>query len=162
MHDLAPSWSDPLTKLHETIQTTLPIEEAFAFIADFSNASLWDPGVVTSEPVRPGPAALGARYRLGVRMRGRVALMEYRVTTFEPPTRVVLTVAGSGVSAVDDIRFARTATGTTIDYTADIRLGGWMRLVQPFLGGAFAKIASEALGGMQAALDERAASGSRV
>ena len=30
-----------------------------------------------------------------------------------------------------------------------------MRLVQPFVGGAFEKIAKDALGGMQRALDER-------
>jgi hypothetical protein len=47
--------------------------------------------------------------------------------------------------------------GTRIDYTADIRLGGLMRLAQPFVGGAFAKIARDALDGMQRALDARAA-----
>jgi hypothetical protein len=63
---------------------------------------------------------------IDVRMRGRVAPMEYRITTYEPSARVVLTGEGSGVSAVDEIRFApRTdGTGTAIDYTADIRLGG--------------------------------------
>lgn len=145
-----------MTKLHERIETTLPIEETFAFIADFANSSRWDPGVATSERIDAGPVGIGARYRLGVRMRGRVAPMEYRITTFEPPTRVVLTGEGSGVSAVDEIVFEETATGTAIDYTADIRLGGWMRLVQPFAGGAFEKIARDALGGMQQALDERA------
>ena len=146
-----------MTKLHERIQTTLPIEETFAFIADFANSSRWDPGVATSERIDAGPVALGARYDLGVRMRGKVAPMEYRITTFEPPTRVILTGEGSGVSAVDEIKFEKTATGTTIDYTADIRLGGWMRLAQPFVGGAFEKIAKDALGGMQQALDARAA-----
>ena len=146
-----------MTKLHERIHTTLPIEDTFAFIADFANSSSWDPGVATSKRIDAGPVGLDARYDLGVRMRGKVAPMEYRITTFEPPTRVVLTGEGSGVSAVDEIRFEKTATGTSIDYTADIRLGGWMRLAQPFVGGAFEKIAKDALGGMQKALDERAA-----
>ena len=143
-----------MTKLHERIETALPIEEAFSFIADFANSSRWDPGVATSERIDAGPVGLGARYRLGVRMRGKVAPMEYRITRYEAPTRVVLTGEGSGVSAVDEIRFDRTATGTAIDYTADIRLGGWMRMVQPFVGGAFEKIAKDALGGMQRTLDE--------
>ena len=145
-----------MTKLHEQIHTTLPIDETFSFIADFANSSRWDPGVATSERIDAGPVGLGARYRLGVRMAGRVAPMEYRITTFEPPARVVLTGEGSNVSAVDDIRFEATSTGTTIDYTADIRLGGWMRLIEPFVGGTFEKIAKDALGGMQRALDERA------
>jgi carbon monoxide dehydrogenase subunit G len=146
-----------MTRLRETIETPLPIGDAFAFIADFANSSRWDPGVASSERIDAGPVGLGARYRLGVRMRGRVAPMEYRITTYEPPTRVVLTGEGSNVSAVDEIRFEATPSGgTAIDYTADINLGGWMRLVQPFVGGAFEKIAKDALGGMQRALDERA------
>jgi carbon monoxide dehydrogenase subunit G len=145
-----------MTRLHEIIETPLPVDEAFAFVADFANAQHWDPGVATSERIDEGPVGLGARYRLGVRMRGRVAPMEYRITTWEPTSRVVLTGEGSNVSAVDEIRFEPAGSGTRIDYTADIRLGGWMRLAQPFAGGAFRKIATDALGGMQRALDERA------
>jgi carbon monoxide dehydrogenase subunit G len=145
-----------MTRLHEIIETPLPVDEAFAFVADFANAQHWDPGVATSERADAGPVGLGARYRLGVRMRGRVAPMEYRITTWEPTSRVVLTGEGSNVSAVDEIRFEPAGSGTRIDYTADIRLGGWMRLAQPFAGGAFKKIAKDALGGMQRALDERA------
>ena len=144
-----------MPRLHETIETRLPVEAAFTFIADFANAQRWDPGVATSERIDAGPVGLGARYRIGVRMRGRVAPMEYRITTWEPTRRVVLTGEGSNVAAVGEIRFDPIATGTRIDYTADVRLTGWMRLVEPFAGGAFAKIAKDALGGMRQALDER-------
>jgi carbon monoxide dehydrogenase subunit G len=150
-----------MTRLNETIETPLPIAETFAFIADFANARLWDPGVATSEAIDTGPVGLGARYRLGVRMRGRVVPMEYRVTAYEPSSRVVLVGEGANVSAVDEIRFEPAGSGTRIDYTADIHLGGWMRLVEPFAGGAFEKIARDALGGMQRALDERAKATSR-
>ena len=77
---------------------------------------------------------------------------------FEAPNRVVLVGAGSGVAAVDEIRFAPAGKGTRIDYAADIRLNGWMRLIQPFLGRAFSRIARNAIGGMQRELDRRAAS----
>jgi carbon monoxide dehydrogenase subunit G len=150
-----------MTRLQESIETALPIDDTFAFIADFANAQHWDPGVASSERIDKGPVGPGARYRLGVRMRGNVAPMEYRITTYEPPRRVVLTGEGSNVSAVDDIRFEPTPTGTRIDYTADIRLMGWMRLAAPFAGGAFERIARDALGGMQRALDERAKAAGR-
>ena len=146
-----------MTRLHEQIVTPLPIDDAFAFVADFANSMHWDPGVATSERINPGPVGVGARYRLGVRMRNRVSPMEYRISVFEPSRRVVLIGEGSRISAVDEIRFEPSGTGTRIDYTADIRLGGLLRLLQPFLGGAFTKIARDALGGMQRALDERAA-----
>lgn len=147
-----------MTTLHEQIETALPIDETFAYVADFANSQVWDPGVATAERIDDGPVGVGTSYRLGVRLGGRVAPMEYRITVFEPPTRVVLIGSGSSVSAVDEIRFERSDTGTRIDYTADIRLGGVLRLVQPFLGRAFANVGRNAVNGMQRTLDARTAS----
>jgi carbon monoxide dehydrogenase subunit G len=143
--------------LRERIETTLPLDQAFAFVADFGNSEQWDPGVVSSQRTNAGPVGIGARYHLGVRLRGKAAPMDYEITVFEPLRRVVLTGTGSGVAAVDDIRFEATTTGTRIDYVADIRLQGWMRLAAPFAGGALAKLARDARDGMQRALDQLAA-----
>jgi hypothetical protein len=139
-----------VTRLDERLVTDLPIEATFDFIADFANAQVWDPGVAWARRLEPSdePVGVGATYELGVRMAGRVAPMTYRIMTFERPKRVQLVGAGSGVDAVDDIRFARSAGGTSIDYTADIGLRGIRRLLQPFLGGTFAKIGRDAATGM--------------
>ena len=145
-----------MTRLHETIETMLPIETSFDFIADFANAAKWDPGVVTSERLDAGPVGVGAVYRLGIRLGGRVAPMEYRISVFDRPSRVVLVGEGSGVSATDDIRFGPVGPATRIDYTADIRLAGLLRFAQPFLSGAFTKLARNAAVGMRRALDARA------
>jgi len=83
--------------------------------------------------------------------------MTYTVTTLDTPRRVVLTGEGSGVAAIDDIAFEPTASGTTIHYTADIRLRGVLRLLAPFAGGAFRRIGENARDGMQRTLDARAA-----
>ena len=145
-----------MTRLHEQIETPLATDAAFAFVADFANQSLWDPGTVTSERLDSGPVGVGARYRLAVRLGGRVAPMEYRISVFEPPNRVVLNGEGSGVSATDEIRFEPAGKGTRVDYTADIRLGGWMRLIQPFVGRAFSKLGRNAAEGMKRELDRLA------
>jgi len=145
-----------MTTLRERIETTLPIDDAFAYVADFANAQEWDPGVATAQRLDDGPVGPGSRFRLGVRLGPRVAPMEYRITVFEPPTRVVLVGSGSGVSAVDEIRFERLEGATRLDYTADIRLNGLLRLLEPFLGRAFANIGRNAADGMQRALDAQA------
>ncbi|HEY3335295.1 MAG TPA: SRPBCC family protein [Candidatus Limnocylindrales bacterium] len=150
-----------MPRLHETIETRLPIDEAFEFVADFANCPAWDPNTVSSERLDPGPVAVGARYKLGVRQRGTVVPMEYRVVTWETGRRVVLAGEGSSVRATDEIRFQPTSTGTRIDYTADISLTGWMRLVEPLAGGAFTKIAKDAAAGMERALEDRAAAAAR-
>ena len=142
--------------LRERIETSLGIDDAFAFVADFANSAQWDPGVASAKRIDAGPLRVGARYRLGIRMGGRVLPMDYEVTVFEALRRVVLAGTGSGVEAKDEIVFEATPAGTRIDYTADIRLRGLMRLVTPFAGGALARIARDARDGMQRALDGRA------
>ena len=139
--------------LNETVHTRLPIERAFRYIADFSNSAGWDPGTVDAKAIEGGEPRVGSRYALSVRVGNRVAPMEYAITELQPNERVVLAGHGSNVAAVDDIRFSRTEHGTRIDYTADIRLTGLWRLVEPFAGGAFNKIGREAREGMQRTLD---------
>lgn len=146
-----------MTRLQERIETSLPIEVAFAYVADFANSQTWDPGVASAERVDGGPVGLGARFRLAVRIGPRLAPMEYRITAFEPPDRVVLAGTGSGVTAIDEIRFSRMGTGTSIDYVADIELRGWLRLIRPFAGGAFRRIARDAADGMERTLAAKSA-----
>ncbi len=145
-----------MARLHETLQTSLPLDQAFAFVADFANAQRWDPGVAWSRSVTAGPPRIGSSYDLGVRMGRRVAPMEYRIVALEPNARVTLAGLGSNVSAVDDIAFEETGSGTRIDYVAEIELTGWLRLAAPFAGRAFAAIARNARDGMQRTLDKMA------
>jgi hypothetical protein len=156
--------------LRETINTRLPIDETFAFVADFANNAVWDPNSATSVRIDDGPAGgpggsgpvrVGTRYALSVRQGGKFVPMEYRVTAWEPGRRVVLEGVGPGVRATDDIRFEATPTGTRVDYTADITLTGLMRLATPFAGGAFAKIAQGAAAGMARELEARAEAAAR-
>lgn len=147
-----------MTTIREQIETDLPIDDAFAYIADFASSAEWDPGVESAERIgdAAAPVGVGTRYRLQVRMGGRTAPMEYEIATYDAPNRVVLNGEGSNVTAVDDIRFERTGSGTRIDYTADISLGGLLRFVQPFMGGTFRRIGEDATRGMKKTLADRA------
>ena len=67
-----------MTRIHERIATSLPIEATFDYVADFANSEQWDPGTTSSRRLDDGPFGPGARYGLTVRMGGRVAPMEYQ------------------------------------------------------------------------------------
>ncbi len=142
--------------LRETIQTDLGRDDAFAFIADFANSPAWDPGTATAVRVDAGAVDVGAHYRLGVRMRGKVVPMDYRIVSFEASRRVVLEGRGSGVRATDSISFEDAERGCRIEYVAEIHLEGWMRLLEPLAGRTFEKIGRDARDGMQRTLDAQA------
>ena len=125
-----------MTRIHERIETDLPIDAAFDYIADFANSHDWDPGTAWSRGRAATTARSGSARRSSWTCAWAAASRRwtYRIRDFERPDRVVLVGAGSGVDAVDDIRFERVGDGTVIDYTADIRLGGCCGSSQPFLG----------------------------
>ena len=115
-----------MTRMHERIETPLPIDAAFDYVADFANSRHWDPGT-SRRPAgsTTGRSAVGAA--LSTSGSGWAAA-SCRWSTGSRTSTVrdglYSSAPGSNVEAVDDIRFEPSGDGTHIDYTADIRLGG--------------------------------------
>jgi carbon monoxide dehydrogenase subunit G len=142
--------------VNETVTTSLPIEAAFDFVANFENIVEWDPGVTAARKESDAPAAVGAAYDLDLNYGGSDMQMTYTITEFDPPHLVVLEGDGSRSSAVDRIAFSVVEDGTRIDYEADIRLKGIFRLAEPFLGKLFATVGAGAKEGLDRRLAELA------
>jgi carbon monoxide dehydrogenase subunit G len=145
-----------MTVLREELEVDRPLEEVFAFVGDFANSARWDPGVAEARNVTEGPVRIGTRYDLVVVFNGRSLPMTYEVTEYQPPSRVALRGTGSAVNALDDIRFETTPGGTRIRYTADLRLRGVLRVLEPLLRGKFEETGRRAIAGMRAALADLA------
>ncbi len=108
-----------MTKLIETLETSLSREQAFAYVADWSRQAEWDPNTVSSKRIGEGRPEVGARYALEVKMGPRSVPMEYRITELDAPSRLVLVGEGSGVWSEDVITFADMDAGTRVDYQAE-------------------------------------------
>lgn len=104
-----------MIRLTETIEVPRALEETLSFAADFGNIEQWDPGVSESVRLTGGPVAVGSRYRSRYRLvvvfGPSTTPMEYRVTLFEPPHRVILEGEGGSIRAVDEIRFEKIPEG---------------------------------------------------
>jgi hypothetical protein len=64
---------------------------------------------------------------------------------------------GGGGGWVSTRRGLAAGGGPAVDYVDDFRLGGLLRLVQPFLGGRFDRLGKDAASGMFRELNELAA-----
>lgn len=139
-----------------TYRTVLPSTrapaDAFAYLARFSNAAHWDPGVAAAEDLTPGPPALGSAYRLMVRSFGITSPLTYRIVTFDPPRRVVLQAENAFVRSTDTIDVAGGPDGATVTYTAMLAVKGPAAVLGPLVGVAFRRIGDRAAGGLRAAL----------
>jgi hypothetical protein len=142
-----------VARFRTTVESTMPPEAAFDYLAEFSNAREWDPGVVEATNVTGHPVGLGSRFRLVSRFLGRSVPLEYRVTAFDRPSRVVLTAAEEKVRSVDEIRFVPTERGTRVTYDADLRVTTPLgRLLDPLLAVVFRRIGTRAAAGLRRAL----------
>ena len=70
------------------IKSTWSVEDAFAFMSDFSNAPHWDPGVLSTRRIDTGAVREGSAFDLVVVFAGRKVRLRYAVRTIEAAQRV--------------------------------------------------------------------------
>ena len=145
-----------MTLIQEMLEVARPLDDVFAFVGDFANTKHWDPGVAEARKITEGPVRSGTRFELEVVFNGRRLPMTYEIETWDRPNRVVLRGEGSTVRALDDIRFEHVPGGTQIHYSADLRLKGPLRLLEPLLRKRFDETGRAAMAGMRRALQLRA------
>ena len=62
-----------MPRLHETIDTHLPLDDAFAFVSDFANAPKRIKSILRVNVLTPGPVGVGTRFTETRVMFGREA-----------------------------------------------------------------------------------------
>ena len=117
-----------MARYHATVLSRRSVADTFAYMATFSNAARWDPGVRSAEQLDPGPVGAGTRFRLVVPFLGRRMSLTYRVTEFRPDAEVVLEASNRLIRSTDRISVAPDADGARVGYHADVRLRGPLSL----------------------------------
>ena len=129
-------------------------DEVFEYLATFSNAHEWDPGVVDGEALTPGPVAVGSVFRLGVRLAGRVVPFEYRIVELDRPRRVVLQATHAHMTSTDTITVegGSAGAGSLVRYAARLEERGVLRLAAPLISRFFSAMADRAAAGLRSTL----------
>lgn len=142
-----------MPKIVRTLTTDAPIEQAFDYLADFSNSQEWDPGTESAVARTNDGPHIGQTYDLVVVWGDRKLPMVYEITELQPNELITIVGDGSTTHAVDTMTFATLPEGgTEVTYIADIRLKGFLRAAEPFLGGKFKELGDHAEAGMSEAL----------
>jgi len=142
-----------MTTYRTSVSSPRPPADVFAYLARFSNAASWDPGVSAAEDTTPGPAAFGSTYRLTVRFLGLTVPLEYRIEEFDAPKRVVLRAETTVVRSTDVIEVAPAlGGGSTVTYEATLTPKGPSGALAPLIGVVFRRIGDRAAAGLRASL----------
>ena len=75
-------------RFEATVVIDRPVEEVFAFLADGENDPKFSPRVLEIAKTTDGPTGVGTVYASTVKDAGMKTEREFKITEFEPPTRI--------------------------------------------------------------------------
>jgi uncharacterized protein YndB with AHSA1/START domain len=75
-------------RFETTVLIDRPIEDVFAFLADGENDPKFSPRVLEIAKTTDGPPGVGTVYASTVKDAGMKTKREFRLTAFEPPTKI--------------------------------------------------------------------------
>lgn len=140
---------------HATVESRSPAAETFGYLATFSNAAEWDPGVLAGEQLDAGPPRAGSRFRLKVPFLGARMSLTYEIITLVPGQEVLVRATSALLRSTDRIVVTGAADGSTVSYDAEVRLRGPLQVLDPLLRPGFRVVAERAAAGLAGALSRR-------
>jgi Polyketide cyclase / dehydrase and lipid transport len=140
-------------KLQKTIVVGKPLDEVFAYLADFTTTTDWDPGTELTV-LKAGDGGVGTTYLNTSTFLGRKTQLTYIVSEFVPGERIKLRGENKTVTSVDTMSFRSVEAGTEVIYTAEFSFSGVAKFVAPLLRPAFERLGQQAEAGMYRALNQ--------
>lgn len=126
-----------------TIPSAWSAEKSFAYMADFRNASEWDPSVVSATTVDGDQVHEGSSFELRIRNGRRVVPFRYTVTALEPRL-ITLSATTAQLESVDTISVREAGTGSEITYDATLAVRGALVLMTPLVARTFRRMGDAA------------------
>jgi hypothetical protein len=119
-----------MASFENTVIIRRPVEDVFAFLADFENVPAWNYAILETRKVSPGPVGVGTTYHQ-TRSVPRRSEESFEVTVFEPARR--LEVQGEIGPFRARLSYVLEPTGSRTRLTNAVGLGssGLLTLVAP-------------------------------
>ena len=138
-------------RVRRIVTAEKPLSEVFAYLADFTTTTEWDPGTVQTV-LTSGDGGFGTEYLNTSTFAGRETRLTYVVEDLVPNRHISLRGENKTVIAHYTMTFRENGGQTEVTYTADFTFKGIARLIAPLLKPAFTRLGNEAETGMAAAL----------
>ena len=120
-----------MATFQNTVTIRRPVQDVFAFLADFENIPKWNYAVVETEKTSPGPVGVGSTYR---QLRSIPTRSEegFQVTGFEPTSRLEIHGDIGLFTATMGYLLEPTGDGTRLTNVVDLQpAAGPVRLLAP-------------------------------
>jgi polyketide cyclase/dehydrase/lipid transport protein len=110
-----------------------PIEDVFDYVADERHEPEYNPQMLRSEKLTPGPIAAGTRFHAVMSGTGVRADMTVEFTEFDRPYRIAEITTMSNMNIRGGLYFEEVAGGTKMSWDWELEPLGFYRYLGPIL-----------------------------
>lgn len=135
-------------RLAHEIEIRRPPDEVFACLATPERIPEWNPAIVETRRLTPGPVRVGTRIRQR-RTSPTTTFEELEVTELDPGRTLVLTGDLGPLHGTIAYRLHPTPRGTRLENVADLEAGGLARLIAPLAAGRVRSAVAENLAALK-------------
>ncbi|HET7661268.1 MAG TPA: SRPBCC family protein [Oryzihumus sp.] len=120
-----------MARIQGEVHIRRPVEDVFDFVADERNEPTYNPDMLVSEKVTPGPIGAGTRFRATIRAGRRPVGMDIEYTAFDRPHLLASTTRMAAADFTGTLSFTPTTAGTLLRWSWQARPKGAVRLLAP-------------------------------
>jgi len=146
-----------MATIEVSVMVDRPAETVWRFATDYSNYSKIDPDILEFKQTSAGPLSVGATFDATRRKEGKVS---FRAVEYDPGRKLTMevtsppTMQGSKeIVIVEDI-----GGKTKLTHIWDLRIGGFYRLMGPFVARRLRKLAATQISNIKRILESEAQS----
>jgi uncharacterized protein YndB with AHSA1/START domain len=143
-----------MTTFDNTVTIHRPVDDVFAFLADFENIPQWNYAIEETRKTSAGPVGVGTTY-LQTRSIPRRQAEGFEVTVFEPDRRLAIHGQIGPFQATISYRLEPAGDATTIVNTVQLKASAATRLVAPLAAPAIKGAVAQNLGELKLILERR-------
>jgi Polyketide cyclase / dehydrase and lipid transport/Fasciclin domain len=122
-----------MARIDGEIVINRPVEEVFDFAADERNEPRYNPRMLSSEQLSPGPVGLGSRFRAVMGSWPRRTTMTTEFTGYDRPRRLASTTRLATMDIQGALTFDPVPGGTRMRWSWDMASRGLLKLLSPLV-----------------------------
>jgi carbon monoxide dehydrogenase subunit G len=124
------SVEESMASFENTVIIQRPVEDVFAFLADFENVPKWNYAIIETRKISPGPVGVGTAYRQTRSVPSR-SEEGFEVTVFEPARRLEVQGQIGPFKARTSYLLAPAGSGTRLANAVELESSGLLAVVTP-------------------------------
>ena len=123
-----------MINVQESIVINRPIDEVFAFVANFENNPKWESNFQKVKLLSSTPSGVGTKYQCDLKLPGQTAISIFEITEYEVNKKIVFEGEPAGPAKPDgSYLFESVPDGTKITLVPQPTFRGVFKLLEPMM-----------------------------